>query len=218
MRSHRVQMVFLAAAVCSVALVSCSHKGRVIPESKLTDIYAEIFLSDQWLSSHYTSRKQADTTLFYEPIFRKYGYTVKDYDASVKHYIKKPDDYAKILKSAALKLDNKAKYLHKVEDYYSARKKVVSSYEPKEFSLETLMPEDTMMTWHIADTLQQADTLSGAVDLAVVTADSLAVSVDSAAVVGEAAVAQMPNDTLAHQKIRLVRDSIKFKKIRKENE
>ncbi len=144
---------------------SCSKKGRVIPEDKFSEIYAEMFLADQWLTSHYSERTKADTTLFYEPIFRKYGYSLKDYDASVKHYIRKPDDYAKMLKTTSLRLDKKANYLKKVDDYYSKRRSV-SPYEPKNFDLQTLMAEDTMMRWHISDTarvvevVESADTLS----------------------------------------------------------
>ena len=140
-------------------LSACTKGGRVIPASKMADIYADMFLADQWISSHYSERRKADTTLFYEPIFEKYGYTTTDYDASVKYYISKPDDYSKILKTAGLKLDKKAKYLQKVDDYYNNHKPEFSPYVSKEFNLDSLMSRDTMMKWHISDTLSNADTL-----------------------------------------------------------
>lgn len=134
--------------------MALSCKGpRVIPAQTLSEIYADMFLADQWIGNNYSARRVADTSLFYEPIFHKYGYTTADYDASVRHYIEKPDDYAKILKSAALQLDREAKHLQKVEDSYSKLERI-SPYIPREFSLETTMPEDTMMSWHPADTLQ----------------------------------------------------------------
>lgn len=139
-------------------LASCLEKGRVIPQDKFSEIYAEMFLADQWLTSHYSERTKADTTLFYEPIFRKYGYSLKDYDASVRHYIRKPEDYAKILKTTSLKLDKKANYLKKVSDYYSKRQ-TISPYVPKDFDLRTLMAEDTMMRWHICDTVSVVDSV-----------------------------------------------------------
>lgn len=239
MHRHGVKSVLISAAVVLTALVSCSDRGRVIPASKLTDIYVDMFLSDQWLSSHYSSRKTADTTLFYEPIFRKYGYTVKDYDASVKHYIEKPDEYAKILKTASIRLDNKAKYLRKVDDYYS-RKKEVSHYVEKPFNLETLMPEDTMMTWHFSDSLFLADTLGVADSLAVTDSlaavdtlavtdslaagvdslkvDSLAVKVDSAVVAPKPEPVVVTKEPLARHKVLRTKDSIRVKKIRTRNE
>lgn len=149
--------IFLYACVAWV-LSACSKGGRVIPASKMADIYADMFLADQWIASHYSERRKADTTMFYEPIFEKYGYTTKDYDASVKYYISKPDDYSKILKTSGLKLDKKAKYLQKVEDYYNNRKTEFSPYVPKEFNLDSLMSRDTMMKWHISDTLSNVET------------------------------------------------------------
>lgn len=143
-------------------LVACSKGGRVIPASKMADIYADMFLADQWISSHYNSRKTADTSLFYAPIFEKYGYTLKDYDASVKHYVTKPDDYAKILKEAGQKLDKKAKYLRKVDDYYNNKKELFEAYVPKEFVFDSLMVRDTIMDWHPSDTVklkEKQDTL-----------------------------------------------------------
>lgn len=155
---RRILGLLGALAVFSSAVMSCSDRGRVIPASKLSDIYAEMFLADQWLTSHYSERRIADTSLFYEPIFKKYGYTLKDYDASVRHYIEKPDDYAKILKTASLKLDDKAKYLRKVDDYYSNRK-VIDSYQEKSFDLKTFISEDTMMLWHYSDSLFVRDSV-----------------------------------------------------------
>lgn len=138
------------SVVCAAAL-SCSGP-RVIPESRLSDIYADMFLADQWISNNYSARRVADTSLFYEPIFKKYGYTTADYDASVRYYIEKPDDYAKILKTAAMKLDNEAKRLQKVEDSYNKLDRI-SPYIPSHYDLETTMANDTLMQWHPADTL-----------------------------------------------------------------
>lgn len=159
MQRRSILGILSALAAFSSVVVSCSGRGRVIPASKLSDIYAEMFLADQWLTSHYSERRVADTSLFYEPIFKKYGYTLKDYDASVHHYIEKPDDYAKILKTASLKLDDKAKYLRKVDDYYSNRK-VIDSYKEKSFDLQTLIPEDTMMIWRRLDSLSVRDSVN----------------------------------------------------------
>ncbi len=158
MRRCSVLGILGVLAVFSSVVMSCSDRGRVIPASKLSDIYAEMFLADQWLTSHYSERRVADTSLFYEPIFKKYGYTLKDYDASVRHYIEKPDDYAKILKTASLKLDNKARYLRKVDDYYSNRK-VIDSYQEKSFDLKTLISEDTLILWHYSDSLFVRDSV-----------------------------------------------------------
>ena len=64
------------SAVFAVLLliVSCSgDNGKVIPRSKLAEIYAEMFMTDQWIISTPGVRQIADTSLVYEPILEKYG-------------------------------------------------------------------------------------------------------------------------------------------------
>ncbi len=93
----------LAAALLLSLAAGCGHekKGKVIPRGKLAQIYAEMMLADEWLMSNSTNYKRvSDTTYFYEPIFNKYGYTAKDYIASVEHYIDDPLRYGRILKRA----------------------------------------------------------------------------------------------------------------------
>lgn len=77
--------------------VSCQRKGRIIPEKKLSKIYAEMFIADQWLIQNRDEKKRADTLWFYRPIFEKYGYTMEDYLVSVDHYLGDPDKFFKIL-------------------------------------------------------------------------------------------------------------------------
>ena len=94
---------YVLAAVLLLGLAaSCGRgKGTVIPRGKFAQIYAEMALADEWLASNGTRyRELLDTTYFYEPIFNKYGYTSKDYIASVEHYIDDPMRYGRILKKA----------------------------------------------------------------------------------------------------------------------
>ena len=104
----------LAIAFLLVLALSCARTGRVIPEEKFSDIYAEMLLADQWISSNLKARRVADTTLFYAPILEKYGYDVLDYDASVRHYMKKPADFAAILDKSSMKLTAYANRLQAV--------------------------------------------------------------------------------------------------------
>lgn len=141
------------AVLMSLLFAGCSRGPRIIPASKLVDIYADMFMADQWVASNYNARRNADTTLFYEPIFEKYGYTFEDYDASVRHYLEKPDEYAKILKSSALKLDAQAKRLKKVDESY----KNLVKFEPyKERSMrlqDSILFKDTTLLWRGIDTI-----------------------------------------------------------------
>ena len=90
----------LLMLVIVLAAVSCSRKeARVIPASKMSKIYADMVIADQWIRSDGRTL-HADTTLVYEPIFNKYGYTTEDYRKSVSHYLRKPGDFADIFEDA----------------------------------------------------------------------------------------------------------------------
>lgn len=180
----KVLPLFLVA----LALVCCARRSRVIPAATLSDIYVDMFMADQWVSQNTRARKTADTSNFYAPIFDKYGYTVEDYDASVKHYLRKPDKYAKILKSAGAKMNRQLKRLEAIEDAIQKRVKF-SPYKPEKFRYDTLrFKDDTLGLWPndssfidkvaLRDSLARLDSLALADSLAL--RDSLA-RVDSLA-------------------------------------
>ena len=98
-----------------VLFSACGRKGRVIPKQKMAAIYADMLVADQWLTDHPYARKTADTTFFYNPIFKKYGYTSRDYEASVRHYVRTPDKYAQILTDAADILSEEIKRMERIQ-------------------------------------------------------------------------------------------------------
>lgn len=122
----------LLAVVC--AFVSCRREGKVIPRSRMAEIYAEMFVADQLIAQDASLRRTADTTLVYEPIFQKYGYTSDDYRASVEYYIKDPDRYARILRNTGVILEKRLKELKaekKVQDSILRLKDEINSYAPE---------------------------------------------------------------------------------------
>lgn len=96
---RRTVAYLLAGPLLAVIMLSCSGKGRVIPEGEFADIYADLLVSDGWLRTKGASI--ADSTLFYERVFRPYGYTTQDYLASVSRYMEDPERYSEILSHAA---------------------------------------------------------------------------------------------------------------------
>ncbi len=84
----------LAALVLAIAL-SCSSGPKVIPRRDMRRIYEEMFLRDKWLSIN-KMYGAADTTLVYDPIFGKYGYTYEDYYHTVLKYLDAPDKFDKL--------------------------------------------------------------------------------------------------------------------------
>ena len=106
-----------AAVAVLLSLVSCSgDDGKVIPRSKLAEIYAEMFVTDQWLMDTPGVRRLADTSLVYEPILRKYGYTSEDYRVSVDRYMDDPERFSRIFRTSAKILEKKIEGLQERRD------------------------------------------------------------------------------------------------------
>lgn len=102
----------MSMSVVLLLALSCGgKKDKVIPRGKLAEIYAEMLLTDQWITSNPGNRHIADTSLVYEPILEKYGYSSADYRRSVDIYMDDPERYSRILRSTADILDSKLKGL-----------------------------------------------------------------------------------------------------------
>ena len=124
-------------------LSSCTGDGgKVIPRSKLAEIYAEMLITDQWISDTPGVRRTADTSLVYEPIFQKYGYTTADYRTSVDRYMDDPERFSRILRTTVQILDKKMVQLNldreeqerlKALKARLERMKVKSNFKPEEF-------------------------------------------------------------------------------------
>lgn len=100
------------AFLASLLLLSCRRDG-IIPEGTMADIYRDIYVADLYLSTHQVPKKQADTTLVYEAIFKRYGYTSDDYIRSTEHYLREPGKFAKALRPALAELKKRETELEK---------------------------------------------------------------------------------------------------------
>lgn len=108
-----IRRIMLMTAVFLLA-VSCGRKeDKVIPRSKLAEIYAEMMLVDQWIMNNPGNRHIADTSLVYEPVLERYGYTSADYRKSVDVYMNDPERFSRILRTTAEILGEK---LNALED------------------------------------------------------------------------------------------------------
>ena len=129
-----------AAALCLAVcvLAGCSQRGKVISREDMVDIYADMLIADQWLDDQGSSYlRKSDTTMFYEPIFNKYGYTTEDFRNSVYRYLDDPERYSKLLKKVEAKLQARADVLqaeidgvNKERAEYEHWRKI---YEPVDF-------------------------------------------------------------------------------------
>ncbi len=110
-----INRALIVAVILLVSLVSCrKDEARVISRGKLSQIYAEMLLTDQWITMTPGMRMIADTSLVYEPILEKYGYTSADYRKTVETYMDDPERYARILRSTSQILDERLRELKSV--------------------------------------------------------------------------------------------------------
>ncbi len=87
---------------------SCGRdEAKVIPRNTLAEIYAEMFVTDQWINSTQGVRRMADTSLVYEPILEKYGYDSEDYRKSIDKYMDDPERFSRILRTTGEILDKR---------------------------------------------------------------------------------------------------------------
>lgn len=166
MRLRAAYFVGLAALVA--VLGGCDRRTRVIPADKFARIYHDMFLSDQWIRDHQDARKIADTTLLFDPVFRKYGYSFEDYDRSVHYYLDHPDKYAKILSRASDRLRKEGEQMQREADAITAREVELASYRKgykwQDFSSDSLRWSGPQTLWPVylepvEEEAPQADTL-----------------------------------------------------------
>lgn len=114
---HLFQHILFAVilSVIFFSLNSCKEKN-IIDGDDMAKIYAEMLITDQWIGTTPGLRNTADTSLVYEPILKRYGYTSDDYRNSVEYYLNDPDDYADIINETVKILDKRLSELKKKKE------------------------------------------------------------------------------------------------------
>lgn len=201
MKRFPAYLVVLALAV-GISLASCGKKERVIPKEKMAEIYAEMYVLDQWLDDNRSLRREADTSLVYAPVLDKYGYTYDDYLNSVDVYMKDPTRYSRILRRTSeilgsrlteLKAEKKAQ-----EDALKESRRLDSLRNLIHLNVDSLMnsmvrtaPSDSLVTAfdslgfvdfrfvQTSDTTYDGPAMVIRIDSLAVTSDSLTVLTDT---------------------------------------
>ena len=142
------EYIALTVLICACLLPSC-NRAKIIGARDMSEIYAEMFLADQWLNDNPSAKRTADTTRFYETIFLKYGYDFGDYDASVNYYLHRPEKYRKILERAQKKLRATEKSLEVFQAKVEKQNKILEGlgYLHLPVFAADSMKVDTTMYW-----------------------------------------------------------------------
>ncbi len=102
---------FLHIALALLLLASCGPER--ISRDNMEHILRDMLVQDQQIKGNQDLRKQADTSLVYEGIFRKYGYTTDDFLYSLEYYLEDASRMEKIMSSVADDLEAELKGVKK---------------------------------------------------------------------------------------------------------
>lgn len=114
--------IAILAAVALTLCGACSGiGGPAIGEKDMSRIISDVYLVDQWSKIDDAAGMRADTTLLYNGVFEKYGYTLEDYATSMEYYIRHWKTYLKVLESAHRILMKGAREAEELAELESAR-------------------------------------------------------------------------------------------------
>ncbi|MFA6334060.1 MAG: DUF4296 domain-containing protein [Bacteroidales bacterium] len=80
------RIIILAVLVAT----SCSRDVDLIDGNDLPKILADIYMTDRSVLNSQINMQKADTSLIYEPILNKYGYTTEDFVYTMDYYLPRP--------------------------------------------------------------------------------------------------------------------------------
>ncbi len=132
-----------------VFLASCGEReARVIPRGELAEIYAEMLVVDQWITATPGTRQMADTSLVYEPILNKYGYTSADYRLSVDKYMDDPERFSRILRTTVSIFDQRLKELERKKIEQERQEEVLKRIDKLRESVRNVLDSTLLSISH----------------------------------------------------------------------
>ena len=109
-----IRHIFIILTAALLCLSSCREKESIIPKDIMSQIYYDIYMTDEAVDVNYGLRRMADTMRIYEPIFNKYGYTTDDYNRSVNFYLERPDKFEDVFEDTKTMLEKRKAELNSI--------------------------------------------------------------------------------------------------------
>lgn len=109
-----IRHIFIILTAALLCLSSCMEKESIIPKDIMSQIYYDIYMTDEAVDVNYRLRRMADTMRVYEPIFNRYGYTTEDYNRSVNFYMERPDKFEDVFEETKTMLEKRKAELNSI--------------------------------------------------------------------------------------------------------
>ncbi|MBQ7773380.1 MAG: DUF4296 domain-containing protein [Bacteroidales bacterium] len=110
MYSIKTILMSICSAAVLLLLPGCDE-GAPIDKKTMSDIVADMYLADQYVERTPSLMVQVDSMRLYAAIMDKYGFTVEDYNSSMRYYLQEGHSYGDILRSAYSRLEKREKEL-----------------------------------------------------------------------------------------------------------
>ena len=109
-----IRHIFIILTAALLCLSSCREKESIIPKDIMSQIYYDIYMTDEAVDVNYRLRRMADPMRVYEPIFNRYGYTTEDYNRSVNFYMERPDKFEDVFEETKTMLEKRKAELNSI--------------------------------------------------------------------------------------------------------
>ena len=119
---RNIRRVLLYLIIATALAQSCRHRDA-IPDSVMSEIYYDIYMTDQAVRNDARFRRMTDTLRIYEPVFNKYGYTTEDYTRTVNELLLKPEKLEKIFEETKMMLEKREAQLKLILEAEGKRSK-----------------------------------------------------------------------------------------------
>ena len=109
-----IRHIFIILTAALLCLSSCREKESIIPKDIMSQIYYDIYMTDEAVDVNYRLRRMADTMRVYQPIFNRYGYTTEEYNRSVNFYMERPDKFEDVFEETKTMLEKRKAELNSI--------------------------------------------------------------------------------------------------------
>lgn len=162
----KILHIFLVFIVLA-ASVACERKPKVLKPKKMSEIYADLFITDSWLRDNQDKRRKADTTLFLDPIYELHNCDYKDFYVSLEYYTAHPEEFSDILADAVDIIQERYEIISALSEQYIVAedmRRKLPKYHIVNFRADSMKALGSLAFWHpdslfITDSIPQLDTL-----------------------------------------------------------
>jgi len=117
--------MLLFVSTLFLGLSSSCGNSDYIPKKDMANIIVDLYLADFYIERNPEHIGKTDSLLLYDAVLEKYGYTYEQYQASVRKYVMKDDEYQKIHQLAKNIVDKRLKKTRMLMEIESARTKSI---------------------------------------------------------------------------------------------